>query len=237
MPRSNPSPGVEALQRLVHTGPETQGQSITSTTQSLRLMMNFLTLCCTASSRLRSEVSVSALLSTVATCTSKFDCSRLICLLLTTHSSIGYSRSQNSWTRDRFPGAGVNEIPWEIALSFPRSDLLVASCLASCVLAVDHLGSLAASTTVGIWEYLRDALLLILAENYVGDEELLGLLVAPTLCEALCALLRQTRDELGNWFTDPELKTTLTVTCILKSNLGLVLSVGQGPVCGAPRAS
>ena len=74
------------------------------------------------------------------------------------------------------------------------------------MLAVDHLGSLAASTAVGIWEYLRDALLLILAENYVGDEELLGLLVAPTLCEALSALLRQTRDELGNWFIDPELK-------------------------------
>lgn len=111
------------------------------------------------------------------------------------------------------------------------------ACLASCVLAVDHLGSLAASTTVGIWEYLRDALLLILAENYVGDEELLGLLVAPTLCEALSALLRQTRNELGNWFTDPELKTTLTVTCVLESNMGVVLSVGQGSVCRAPRAS
>jgi hypothetical protein len=91
---------------------------------------------------------------------------------------------------------------------------------------VDHLGSLPTSTTIGIWEYLRDALLLILAENYVGDEELLGLLVAPTLCEALGGLLRQTRDELGNWFSDPGRKTTLTVTCILKSNLDLVLSVG-----------
>lgn len=63
---------------------------------------------------------------------------------------------------------------------------------------MDHLGSLRTSTTLGIWEYLRDALLLILAENYVGDEALLGLLVAPTLCEALGALLRQTGDELGN---------------------------------------
>jgi len=42
-------------------------------------------------------------------------------------------------------------------------------------------------------------MLLILAENYVGDEELLGLLVAPTLCEALGALLRQTRNELVTW--------------------------------------
>jgi hypothetical protein len=135
MPCSNPSPGVEALQRyashvdvglgsliihprLIHTGPETQGQSITSTTQSLCLMMNFLTLCCNASLRFCSEVSISALLSTVATCTSKFSCSRLICHLLTMHSSIGHSRSNKSRTQ--------NEIPWEIALSFPRSDLLVA---------------------------------------------------------------------------------------------------------------
>lgn len=66
------------------------------------------------------------------------------------------------------------------------------------MLAVDHLGSLPKSTTVGIWEYLRDAMLLVLTGNYVADEELLGLLVAPTLCEALSALLRQTKDELGN---------------------------------------
>lgn len=66
------------------------------------------------------------------------------------------------------------------------------------MLAVDQLGSLRTSTTLGIWEYLRDALLLIFAENYVGDDALLGLLVAPTLCEALSALLRQTGNELGN---------------------------------------
>lgn len=185
------------MQRLIHAAAETQGPPIPSTMQSIRLMMNFLTLCCNASLRLCSKVSVSVL-STVATCTSKFDCSRFICHLLTTLSTIGYSRKNTTRTQKRLPGVGVNDIPWEIALSFPRSDLLVASCLASCVLAVDHLGSLRISTTVGIWECLRDVLLLVLAENYVGDEALLGLLVAPTLCEALCALLRQTGDELGN---------------------------------------
>ena len=76
-----------------------------------------------------------------------------------------------------------------------------AACLASCVLAVDRLETLCTSAAVGIWECLRDALLLILAEDYVGDEALLGLLVAPTLCEALGALLRQTGDELGNLFS------------------------------------
>ncbi|KAH9064246.1 hypothetical protein EDB87DRAFT_1394484 [Lactarius vividus] len=167
--------------------------------QSIRLMMNFLTLCCNASLRLCSENSVSALLSTVTTHASKSGCSRLICHLLTTLSTIGDSRGNTSQTRNRFLGVRVNEIPWEIALSLPRSDLLVASCLASCVLAVDHLGSLRTSTVVGIWECLRDALLLILAENYIGDEALLGLLVAPTLCKGLGALLRQTGDELVTW--------------------------------------
>lgn len=181
---------------MIHTTAETQWPP---TMQSIRLMMNFLTLCCNASLRLCSEISVSALLSTVTTCASKSGCSQLVCPLLTTLSTIGDSRGNTSRTRKRFPGVGVNEIPWEIALSFPRSDLLVASCLASCVLAVDHLGSLCTSTMVGIWECLRDALLLILAENYVGDEALLGLLVAPTLCKGLGALLRQTRDELVTW--------------------------------------
>ncbi|KAH8998944.1 hypothetical protein EDB86DRAFT_790333 [Lactarius hatsudake] len=207
--------GVEALQRMIHTTAETQGPL---TMQSIRLVMNFLTLCCNASLRLCSEISVSALLSTVTTCASKSGCSQLVCPLLTTLSTIGDSRGNTSRTRKRFPGVGVNEIPWEIALSFPRSDLLVAS--------VDHLGSLRTSTIVGIWECLRDALLLILAENYVGDEALLGLLVAPTLCKGLGALLRQTGDELGNSFSDPERNTALTVTSIPKSDLGLVLSVG-----------
>ncbi|KAI9460904.1 hypothetical protein BJY52DRAFT_238446 [Lactarius psammicola] len=113
-----------ALQRLIHIAAETQKPPMLSTMQSIRLMMNFLTLCCNA--RLCSKVSVSALLSTVATCTSKFNCSRLICHLLTTLSTIGDSRSNTSRTQNSFPSVGVNEIPWEIALSFPRSDLLVA---------------------------------------------------------------------------------------------------------------
>ncbi|KAI9445224.1 hypothetical protein H4582DRAFT_1914093 [Lactarius indigo] len=151
--------------------------------RSIRLVMNFLTLCCNASLRLCSEISVSALVSTVTACASKSGSSQLICHLLTTLSAIGDSRGNTSRTRNRFPGVGVNEIPWEIALSFPPSDLLRA--LQSSVLAVDHLGSLRTSTTAGIWE--------------LGDEALLGLLVAPTLCKALSTLLRQTADELVTW--------------------------------------
>lgn len=115
---------------------------------------------------------------------------------------------------------GFDKIPWEMALSCPslRSDILTAcksvnfnknlspgltsdsACLASCVLALEHLESLPTSTAVEIWDYLRDVLLLIITGHYIGDEAPLGFLVAPTLCEALLALLRQTGDRLGNQF-------------------------------------
>ena len=68
------------------------------------------------------------------------------------------------------------------------------------MLARDHLESLHTSTVVEIWEYLRDVLILILTGHYIGDEAPLGFLVAPTLCEALLALLRQAGDPLGNAF-------------------------------------
>ena len=68
------------------------------------------------------------------------------------------------------------------------------------MLARDHLESLPTSTVVEIWEYLRDVLILILTGHYIGDEAPLGFLLAPTLCEALLALLRQAGDPLGNAF-------------------------------------
>lgn len=65
-------------------------------------------------------------------------------------------------------------------------------------MARNRLESLHTSTVVEIWDYLRDVLILILTGHYVGDEAPLGFLVAPTLCEALLALLRQTGHPLGN---------------------------------------
>ncbi len=113
--------------RLSHAAAETQEPARLNTIQSLRLMMNFLTLCCNASLRLRSEASVSALLSTAASCTSQFDCSQLICHILTIFSTTGNCRkSDMSGTQNIFPRVKVDEIPWEIALSLPRSDLVVA---------------------------------------------------------------------------------------------------------------
>jgi hypothetical protein len=113
---------------------------------------------------------------------------------------------------------GVNEVPWDIVLSYPRSDILVAckstllnksldlklmndvACLSSCLLTVKNLENLRICTGVEIWDYLRDVLLLILAGHYVGDETPLSLLVASTICGALLALLCQTGDRLGNQF-------------------------------------
>ena len=182
-------------------------------------MMNFLTLCYGASPYLSSGVSISALLSSVATYTSELNTSRLSCHLLITASALEDSRSNTP--RDKFVSMGINKIPWEIVQTCPRSDILVAckftplehldlrltngeACLSSCVLSVEHLENLRTCTAVEIWDYLKDVLLLILAGHYVGDEAPLSLLVAPTLCEALLALLCQTRDRLGNQFLSLE---------------------------------
>jgi hypothetical protein len=74
------------------------------------------------------------------------------------------------------------------------------ACLASCVLSREQLRSLHTSTAIEIWDYLRNVLLLILTGHYTGDEAPLGCLVAPTVCEGLLALLRQSGDPLGNLF-------------------------------------
>ena len=93
------------------------------------------------------------------------------------------------------------------------------------MLAQNRLDSLHTSTAVEIWDYLRDVLILILTGHYVGDEAPLGFLVAPTLCEALLALLRQTGHPLGNASFGSLVKTFTTISSD-KSDLGLVLSLG-----------
>jgi len=63
----------------------------------------------------------------------------------------------------------------------------------------EPLGNLHTSTIIEIWEYLRDVLNLILTGHYIADEAPLSFLVAPTLCEALIALMHQTGDPLVTW--------------------------------------
>jgi hypothetical protein len=178
--------------------------------------MSFLTLCCKTSPRLCCGTSVSALLSTVAIYASRMDTSYLSCHLLTLLSSLGSSRPHIPANKSL--NIGFDKIPWEIALSRPRSDILMAckfahinkilkleltngsACLASCVLTRERLRGLHTSTAVEIWDYLRNVLLLIIAGHYTGDEAPLGCLVAPTICEGLLVLLCKIGDPLGNQF-------------------------------------
>jgi hypothetical protein len=178
--------------------------------------MSFLTLCCKTLPRLCCGISVSALLSTVAIYASRMDTSYLSCHLLTLLSSLGGSR--NRMPANKSLNIGFDKIPWEIALSRPRSDILMAckiahineilsleltsasACLASCVLSREQLGSLHMSTAIEIWDYLRNVLLLILTGHYTGDEAPLGCLVAPTVCVGLLTVLRKSGDPLGNLF-------------------------------------
>jgi len=164
-------------------------------------MLNFLTLCCNASSCLSCGVSVSALLSTVIIYASRLHTSCLSCHVLTAVSSFEGSRRNNP--SNMSIKLESDKIPWEIALSYPRSDILMASCLASCVLALEHTKSLHTSTVAEIWDYLRDVLLLTFTGYFIGDEAPLSILVAPTLCEALLALLRHTGAPIGNWLFTP----------------------------------
>jgi len=184
--------------------------------RTIGLAMGFLTLCCRTSARLCCGISVSALLSTVATYASRMDTSYLSCHLLTLLSSLGSSRG--NIPANKSLKIGFDKIPWEIAFSRPRSDILMAckiahinevlslgltnasACLASCVLSREDLRSLNTSTVIEIWDYLRDVLLLILTGHYTGDEAPLGCLVAPTVCGGLLTLLHKSGDPLGSLF-------------------------------------
>lgn len=179
------------------------------------LAMSFLTLCCKTSPRFCCGISVSALLSKVAKYASRMDTSYLSCHLLTLLSSLGNSRGHIPANKSL--NIGFDKIPWEIALSRPRSDMPMAckiahinetlsleltsasACLASCVLSREQLRGLHTSTAIEIWDYLRNVLLLILTGHYTGDEAPLGCLVAPTICEGLLALLRKGGDPLVTW--------------------------------------
>ena len=97
---------------------------LTSTVmRSTCLVMNFLTLCCNASPSLCSEVSVLALLSTVARYASRLENSCLSCHFLTAFSSLS---SRPHVSSNKSMTAGLDKISWELALSCPRSDILVA---------------------------------------------------------------------------------------------------------------
>jgi len=91
--------------------------------RSTCLVLNFLTIGCNALPSLCSEVSVLALLSAVARYASMLDTSCLSCHFLTAFSSMG---SQSHIASNKSITARLDKMSWELALSCPRSDILVA---------------------------------------------------------------------------------------------------------------
>jgi hypothetical protein len=111
------------IYREIYSATKTSLPLTSTVMRSTCLVMNFLTLCCNASPSLCSEVSVLALLSTVARYASRLESSCLSCHFLTAFSSLG---SRPHAASNKYMTAGLDKISWELALSCPRSDTLVA---------------------------------------------------------------------------------------------------------------
>ena len=92
--------------------------------QATRLVMNFLTLCCNAAPFLNCGASVSALLSTVAIYASRLESSCLSCHFLIAVSSLDGRRGDI--LPNKSVSMGLHKLTWEVALSCPRSDILMA---------------------------------------------------------------------------------------------------------------
>ena len=106
--------------RVISSAAGTRAPLTSTTIRTTSLMLNFLTLCCNTSS----GVSASGFLSAVEIYTSRLDASCLSCHLLTAVSSFKGSRCNNP--SNRSIRLESDRIPWEIALSYPRSDILMA---------------------------------------------------------------------------------------------------------------
>lgn len=92
--------------------------------QATRLVMNFLALCCNAAPFLNCGAPVSALLSTVAIYASRLETSCLSCHFLIAVSSLDGRRGKI--LPNKSASMGLHKLTWEVALSCPRSDIVVA---------------------------------------------------------------------------------------------------------------
>ncbi|KAG1755140.1 uncharacterized protein EDB91DRAFT_275391 [Suillus paluster] len=94
------------------------------------------------------------------------------------------------------PGIKVCDAPllsdpesiWQIAMDNATPDLALASSFALHIISSRRLPE--PLTQVEAWDFLRDVLLLIGSNDYLGDESPLALVVNPTICDALSHLLR-----------------------------------------------
>jgi hypothetical protein len=88
------------------------------------LVMNFLALCCNAVPFPGCGASASVLLSTVAIYALRLETSCLSCHFLTAVSSLGSGRGDIP--PNKSVSMGLDKLTWEVALSCPRSDILMA---------------------------------------------------------------------------------------------------------------
>ncbi|KAG2044695.1 hypothetical protein BDR03DRAFT_995102 [Suillus americanus] len=77
---------------------------------------------------------------------------------------------------------------WQIAMDNTTPELTLASAFALHIILSRRLPE--SLTQVEAWDYLRNVLLMIGSQDYLGDESPLALVVNPTICEALSQLLR-----------------------------------------------
>ncbi|KAG2159577.1 uncharacterized protein EDB93DRAFT_1073996 [Suillus bovinus] len=94
------------------------------------------------------------------------------------------------------PGIRVCDAPllsdaesvWQVATDSTTPELAIASAFALHIILSRRLPD--SLTQVEAWDYLRNVLLMIASQDYLGDESPLALVVNPTICNALSQLLR-----------------------------------------------
>ncbi|KAJ8597012.1 hypothetical protein M405DRAFT_40388 [Rhizopogon salebrosus TDB-379] len=80
------------------------------------------------------------------------------------------------------------EIIWQVALESATPDLTLASSFALHVVSSHRLPE--PLNQVEAWVFLREALLLLASQDYLGDGSAIALVVSPSICNALSHLLR-----------------------------------------------
>ncbi|KAI0082826.1 hypothetical protein K474DRAFT_1694180 [Panus rudis PR-1116 ss-1] len=80
---------------------------------------------------------------------------------------------------------------WELCLSSEPTDLLATATFALYITATANDFACPEDLLIDSWDHMQEALLPILQRRFLGDEESLGLLVCPSICCALIALLQR----------------------------------------------
>ncbi|KAI0068407.1 hypothetical protein BV25DRAFT_1987190 [Artomyces pyxidatus] len=123
--------------------------------------------------------------------------SLLLCDLLVALSTV-HLKDEVS-TPERVSKVWDEETIWSLSMERGPRTVLVASCLASYILAAKEALTPSALACAEAWDYMRDVLLLTLSRHFLADDEPLALLAAPTLCRALVALLRGSDGRFVPW--------------------------------------